>query len=887
MYSDTAAVQDTTAPNYNGDWVENPGGSLITETAPQTGFFDWMSWNKWSTLYTSTSELASLGRRIHDEMAIDGSIVKLLSDHKKELLCWSVVHPGLFTDALGIVTKYKESLLPVVQDPIIQLKDVGLVVTPDDADEILAVLNDVKNLPFTGLTGLKDDATQAIALVEAYANYDKKIGELLSISATTTYCPGLVSPDSGDTVKGLAVPLDWTDVFGESMMYTIRWGTDPTFSNYMQTDSITESEHVLDCDTLSVSATVYWKVKSRDTQGRECWSDVSHFEWSLPTAYWVATWGDDSWPGSKSQPWRHVQKAASELQGYERAIIRCGTYDEQPILTNSGTLGNLIYLTSYAGDEDPVIIGGQDANMYGFQFRGASYISVIGLRFTNHSIAAIDMRSASGVPTSHCLVKDCQIVTPNCLDCIHIAGDADCPVVSNQLEDCFVDGSGEAFHVVKTNHAPGTRLIGCTIAGGSYGVRIGESCDSTHIEANSLSELSSFGIFSMLGNSGITIRKNTFHKAGGTGIFLQNDPFCEVSGNSFDSTGSTAAIQLDTGCDSSSVDSNTITLGQGHANLGIRLRTDNSFVDICDNTIVREGDYSSQAGIYLDRDNSNISIERNRILSAGYCGIVIGGASGGNTEITVSRCNISCRDICLNIPKRNQDHIHVYNNFLHSAEMGVRNYGASHSGFYFNSIACCTCYFQDDWGTTDFDTLRNNVMYSQGGYCLFVKFMFSPPDGFSSSSNCLYAPGSHVGYWKRYNKSALADFQSASGGDLNSISIDPLFVGGSPADLHILEESPCRGVGIPIPWITTSDFDGETRDSLLVDLGADQWYDQVSGGGGCMAGDVAPLIFKLFQPYPNPLRGKTTISYSIPKMGKVTHKVYDVTGRMVKQLLNR
>jgi hypothetical protein len=90
--------------------------------------------------------------------------------------------------------------------------------------------------------------------------------------------------------------------------------------------------------------------------------------------------------------------------------------------------------------------------------------------------------------------------------------------------------------------------------------------------------------------------------------------------------------------------------------------------------------------------------------------------------------------------------------------------------------------------------------------------------------------------------------------------------------------------GVAIPGIVT-DYDGQARDTLP-DLGADEYYAQGSGGG-CMAGDVVPLIFKLSQPYPNPLRGKTTISYSIPKMGKVTLKVYDVTGRMVKELVNR
>jgi hypothetical protein len=183
MYSDTAAVEDTTAPNYNGDWVENPGGSLITETTPQTGFFDWMSWKKWSNLYTSTSELANLGRRVHDEMAIDGSIVKLASDHKIELLCWAVVRPGLFTEALDIVLTHKDSLLPAAQDTTIPLESAGMVVDSAGAQEILGLLEEVKNLPFTWLTGLRNDMQRTIEFMTPLLMDNRKMGELLKIAA--------------------------------------------------------------------------------------------------------------------------------------------------------------------------------------------------------------------------------------------------------------------------------------------------------------------------------------------------------------------------------------------------------------------------------------------------------------------------------------------------------------------------------------------------------------------------------------------------------------------------------------------------------------------------------------------------------------------------------
>jgi hypothetical protein len=47
-----------------------------------------------------------------------------------------------------------------------------------------------------------------------------------------------------------------------------------------------------------------------------------------------------------------------------------------------------------------------------------------------------------------------------------------------------------------------------------------------------------------------------------------------------------------------------------------------------------------------------------------------------------------------------------------------------------------------------------------------------------------------------------------------------------------------------------------------------------------------PNIYKLSQNYPNPFNPVTKIRYDIPKKGFVTLKVYDILGRMVKELVN-
>lgn len=47
-----------------------------------------------------------------------------------------------------------------------------------------------------------------------------------------------------------------------------------------------------------------------------------------------------------------------------------------------------------------------------------------------------------------------------------------------------------------------------------------------------------------------------------------------------------------------------------------------------------------------------------------------------------------------------------------------------------------------------------------------------------------------------------------------------------------------------------------------------------------------PFEYKLSQNYPNPFNPVTTINFSIPKQGNVTLKVYDVTGKEVRTLIN-
>jgi hypothetical protein len=74
----------------------------------------------------------------------------------------------------------------------------------------------------------------------------------------------------------------------------------------------------------------------------------------------------------------------------------------------------------------------------------------------------------------------------------------------------------------------------------------------------------------------------------------------------------------------------------------------------------------------------------------------------------------------------------------------------------------------------------------------------------------------------------LANWQTATAKDVNSITTTPVFV--SATDLHLVPASNCNlhRKGIPVSG-TTLDFDGDTRHTVKPDIGADEYTINVTG----------------------------------------------------------
>ena len=112
---------------------------------------------------------------------------------------------------------------------------------------------------------------------------------------------------------------------------------------------------------------------------------------------------------------------------------------------------------------------------------------------------------------------------------------------------------------------------------------------------------------------------------------------------------------------------------------------------------------------------------------------------------------------------------------------------------------------------------------------------------------------------------SFSDIQGGWEGEGN-IDADPLFCLSDSTDFTLAENSPCVGMG-----------------EYEADMGA--------FGIGCEAilathQDNMPLQYALYQNYPNPFNPTTTFRYDLPKYALVNITIYDMTGRIVKNLVS-
>ncbi|MFN8588353.1 MAG: FlgD immunoglobulin-like domain containing protein [Candidatus Eisenbacteria bacterium] len=188
--------------------------------------------------------------------------------------------------------------------------------------------------------------------------------------------------------------------------------------------------------------------------------------------------------------------------------------------------------------------------------------------------------------------------------------------------------------------------------------------------------------------------------------------------------------------------------------------------------------------------------------------------------------------------------------------------------------------------------LRNNVLvnarggFAPGGRHAALQLGSFPLSGFTSDRNLFWAPvGAGSGVLVQAGSLVYGSLPAwqVQGHDHSSLVGDPQFVApygtSSSVDLHVVTAGLLAppGADAGVVWLGwNADFDGETRDAVAPDIGADEfdWRDLTGV-------ESAPPVLALAPARPNPSHGATTFEFALPRADRVTLMVFDAAGRRV------
>lgn len=187
-------------------------------------------------------------------------------------------------------------------------------------------------------------------------------------------------------------------------------------------------------------------------------------------AFYVATTGSDSNPGTLSSPWRTIQHAANSVQAGDTVYVRGGVYNESVNISVSGSaIARAITFQTYPGEQAVVDGTGLVPSTSGTQglinITNQSYISIRGFEIRNYQTS-----SASATPAG-----------------VWVSGSgSNIQLLNNVIHNIVTtsETTGNAFGIAVYGTSAPASLDSVTISGNQvYNLRTGNS-ESVNVDGN-------------------------------------------------------------------------------------------------------------------------------------------------------------------------------------------------------------------------------------------------------------------------------------------------------------------------------------------------------------------------------------------------------------------
>lgn len=277
------------------------------------------------------------------------------------------------------------------------------------------------------------------------------------------------------------------------------------------------------------------------------------------------------------------------------------------------------------------------------------------------------------------------------------------------------------------------------------------------------------------------------------------------------------------GSSSSYIENNTITNNKINDFYSSGIYINGNFKTLIEgNNIARPTRTNSTTaeGIYVTGSSKGLRISKNRIHN-GF---------GGMTSSTSTFYGIYFTGV--DAPTDNENIVSnnlIYNINGSGTAYGIYNSGSNNASYYHNTISLdvasstTTSATYGFYQTTEAEgiELKNNLItITRGGTGnKFAMYFNTTSTKFTSDYNNFYVSGSaaYVGYYSSANKATLSDWQAATGKDLVSGVVDPLY--SSPATGNFKPSSPLldnRGTNVNI----ATDIEELARNTSAPDVGA-------------------------------------------------------------------